>query len=86
MGKVLKAVKRIFSPDVPKPAKLPTPEKAVPLPMIDDVSSRQAALKSRAEAAARGGRDSTMLTEQRLGDQGSPMTRSGMAGSSVVTG
>lgn len=80
MTKVMEAVKSAFTP------KLPKPEEPVPLPTQDSVATLQAGQRKRAELAAKSGEVSTKLTEQKLGDQGSPLIRTGaLAGSSVIT-
>ena len=86
MGKVVSAARNMFKTPKTPTIVMPEPEKPVPMASEDSIQTRMAGMRQRAEASQRSGRDSTMLSEQRLGDQGSPMRRTGLAGSSVITG
>lgn len=77
------------SPIVPAaPAAAPEVPKAadpIPLPNTDDAAARRAKIKEIAKVSRSSGRQSTMLTGSRLGDDSEADTRGGY-GSRVLTG
>lgn len=68
----------MFSAPRPQAASVPAKSPEVtPLPVRDDEAERREKQKTYAAASRRGGRESTNLTQSRLGDMSLADTRSG---------
>lgn len=61
----------------PKQQAMPEPKPATPMPIEDDEALRRKKISEYAKIGKRGGRESTQLTQSRLGDVSLADTRSG---------